>query len=349
MKKAALVVGARPQFIKTAPLISELGRFFRTILIHTGQHYDLMMSDTFFNELDIPEPDYHLELSGASAGKQIGRMLEGLESVFMHEKPDMAIVVGDTNSTLAGALAASKLGIYLAHVEAGVRSKNKRLPEQINRVMTDSVADCFLCPTPMAVDNLKIEGKTDNIYNTGDIIYDCLRLIEKQIPSKPAAIKNLPARFALATIHRAEAVDNEGIFKILLHSLGSSEIPIVFPVHPRTRKMLGRYGLYDSLPSQLLMTDPLGYADILSLIKRAEFVVTDSGGVQREAIFLNKPVFVARPETEWVEFAQAGLSRVCGYEFDLSCKFQPNENGSKLLNYLTRPSAANMAEVLNRL
>ena len=349
MKKAALVVGARPQFIKTAPLILELGQFFRTVLIHTGQHYDFMMSDTFFDELNLPEPDYHLEMANEPAGNQIGRMLVGLESVLSFEKPDISIVVGDTNSTLAGALAASKLGIYLTHVEAGLRSKNKRLPEQINRVVTDSITDCFLCPTPSAVENLKHEGKYENVFDTGDLIYDCLRLYEKQIPPFPAAVKNLPPKFALATIHRAEAVDNEDNLRNLLHSLGTSAIPIIFPIHPRTKKMLGRFKLEKLIPSQLLMLNPVGYADILSLIRISEFVITDSGGVQREAIFMGKPVIVARPETEWVEFAQSGLIQVSGYEFDLACKFNVPEDKVEYIRQLTRPAAKSMATIMARL
>jgi UDP-N-acetylglucosamine 2-epimerase len=349
MKKAALVVGARPQFIKTAPLILELGRFFRTVLIHTGQHYDFMMSDKFFDELNLPEPDYHLEMANLSVGRQTGRMLEGLESVLSFEKPDIAIVVGDTNSTLAGALAAAKLGIYLIHVEAGLRSKDKRLPEQINRVVTDSITECFLCPTPSAVENLKHEGKNENVFDTGDLIYDCLRIYEKQIPPLPAAVKNLPPQFALTTIHRAEAVDNEDNLRILLHSLGTSKIPIAFPVHPRTKKMLSKFGLEEFIPPNLLMFQPVGYADILSLIRLSEFVVTDSGGVQREAIFMGKPVFVARPETEWLEFAESGLLRVSGYEFDLACIFRSPEGEAKNIRQLTRPAAKSMAEIIDNL
>jgi UDP-GlcNAc3NAcA epimerase len=312
MKKAALVVGARPQFIKTAPLILELGRFFKMVLIHTGQHYDFIMSEKFFDELAIPDPDYHLEASGKTPGKQIARMIQGLETAFIKEKPDLAIVVGDTNSTLAGAIAAAKVGLPLVHVEAGVRSKSKSLPEQINRLVTDSIADCFLCPTPKAVENLSNEGKSGHIYDTGDVIYDCLRLFEGKIPKAPVAFRNLPAKYILATIHRAEAVDVKENLANILRSFGTSPYPIVFPAHPRTMKMLQAFDLVKSLPGNLILIEPLGYLDILSLVRRSQLVVTDSGGVQRESIYLGKPVIVARPETEWTEFESLGWLKVAG-------------------------------------
>ncbi len=349
MKKAALVVGARPQFIKTAPLIIELGRFFNMVLIHTGQHYDFIMSEKFFDELAIPAPNYHLEASGKTPGKQIGRMIQGLEAAFKSEKPDLAIVVGDTNSTLAGTIAAVKFGLPLAHVEAGVRSKSKTLPEQINRLITDSVADYFLCPTPLAVENLKQEGKSDHLYDTGDVIYDCLRLYENRIPISPTSLRNLPAKFILATIHRAEAVDNKENLANILQSFDSASCPVVFPAHPRTVKMLQKFDLIKSLPGNLIMIDPLGYLDILSLVKRSTMVVTDSGGVQREAIYLGKPVIVARPETEWVEFEKHGWLKVAGYRFDLTEKFEAPVEKSADIVHLLRPAAAGMAAILGGL
>jgi UDP-GlcNAc3NAcA epimerase len=343
MKKAALVVGARPQFIKTAPLILELGRFFKMVLIHTGQHYDFMMSEKFFDELAIPDPDYHLEAAGKTPGKQIGRMIQGLEAAFIKEKPDLAIVVGDTNSTLAGAIAAVKFGLPLAHIEAGVRSKSKTLPEQINRLVTDSVSDYFLCPTPRAVENLQSEGKSINLYDTGDVIYDCLRLFESKIPKAPMAFSNLPGNFILATIHRAEAVDIKVNLTNILRSFGTSPYPVVFPAHPRTMKMLHTFDLVKTLPGNLILIDPLGYLDILSLVRRSQLVVTDSGGVQREAIYLGKPVIVARPETEWIEFENLGWLKVKGYSFDLTSKFDIPQKKSQELEYLLRPAAAEMA------
>ena len=349
MKKAALVVGTRPQFVKTAPLTLELGRFFQMVLIHTGQHYDFMMSKSFFGELGIPDPDYHLEAAKSLSGDGIGKMIDRLESILSYEKPDLVIVVGDTNSTLAGALAAVRLRLPLAHVEAGVRALDKKLPEQINRVMTDAVADYFLCPTPSAVQNLKREGKCDHIYDTGDVIYDCLRSFFERIPVKPESFESLPNRFALATIHRAEAVDNKENLKSVLISLESANLPVIFPVHPRTRKRIEAFGLWGNMPGNVRFTDPLGYLDILSLIKRSEFVVTDSGGVQREAVFLGKPVLVARPETEWRELEENHWLRVAGYSFDLSGGVDTEIGNRGVLEHLTRPASAEMARILGGL
>lgn len=346
MKKAALVVGARPQFIKTAPLILELGRFFQTVLIHTGQHYDFEMSDTFFEELKLPDPDYHLDAPGGGHGRQTARMLEGLDSVLRFEMPDLAIVVGDTNSTLAGALAAAKLAIPLAHVEAGVRSKDNSLPEQINRVVTDSISDCMLCPTPAAVENLRREGKSENVHDTGDVIYDCLRIFENDIPEKSSLTFELPPKYVLATLHRAEAVDDAGRLRDILHSLATSPFPVILPVHPRTRKMIDRYSLRFMISDNLLLTDPVGYTDLLSLMKSSQFVITDSGGVQREAVYLGKHVYVARPETEWRELEESGYVKVVGYNFDLSTEMPPSNQPHIDLTNLMRPASKNMAEVL---
>lgn len=346
MKKAALVVGARPQFIKTAPLILELGRFFQTVLIHTGQHYDFEMSDTFFEELKLPDPDYHLDTPGGGHGRQTARMLEGLDSVLRFEMPNLAIVVGDTNSTLAGALAAAKLAIPLAHVEAGVRSKDNSLPEQINRVVTDSVSDCMLCPTPAAVENLRREGKAENVHDTGDVIYDCLRMFENSIPDRPALPFELPPKYVLATLHRAEAVDDASRIKDIFHSLATSPFPVILPLHPRTRKMIDRYSLQSMIPDNLSLTDPVGYTDLLSLMRSSQFVITDSGGVQREAVFFGKHVYVARPETEWRELEESGYVKVVGYNFDLSTKMPPPDQPHIDLTNLMRPASKNMVDAL---
>ncbi len=346
MKKAALVVGARPQFIKAAPLIAEMGRFFEVILIHTGQHYDFMMSETFFNELDIPSPDYHLEINHGSAGKQTGEMIQRLEPIFDFERPDFVIVIGDTNSTLAGALAAAQQRLPLVHIEAGVRSKDEKLQEQINRKVTDSISDLFLCPSPSAVENLRREGKTEKVFDTGDILYDSLRLIENKIPSDLALSIDLPDKFVLMTLHRAEAVDNLENFKRVLSSLETSPFPIVFPVHPRTAKMITNFGLDESLSQKLLRINPLGFIDLLGLIKKSEFVITDSGGVQRESVFLNKTVFVARPESEWIDLQNMNMIRVVGYDFDLSKEDYSGSDLKSELKHLLRPSSKRMIEVL---
>ncbi len=347
MKKAALVVGARPQFIKIAPLIIEMGRFFETILIHTGQHYDIVMSDNIFKELRLPRPDYHLSSGQGSPGKQTGRMIEGLETVFDFEKPDFTVVVGDTNSTLAGAIASAKLRIPIVHLEAGVRSKDKFLPEQVNRVVTDSISDLFLCPDSIAVDNLKSEGKTEKVFNTGDIIYDCLRMHQKKILSRPANPSGLPEKYVLATLHRADAVDNELNFESILRSLGTSPHTVVFPIHPRSRKMIKGYSLESRLPDNILICDPVGYIDLLSLITSAEYIVTDSGGVQRESAFLGKPVIIARNETEWRELENAGSIFVKGYDFNLSGQVFAYAADGEILKHITRPSAVEMVNIIN--
>jgi len=346
-KKAALVVGARPQFIKTAPLVMELGRFFEIILIHTGQHYDFMMSDTFFEELNLPDPDYHLGVSWAGDGKQTARMMEGLDNIFSHERSDLTIAVGEKNSTLAGAIASSKLRIPVAHIEAGVRSKDKYLPEQINRVITDSISDCFLCPTPSSVENLDNEGKTDNVYDTGDILYDCLRLFKTKIEKSDISKFELPARYALITVHRADAVDKSENLKKLLSSLSTLSIPALFPIHPRTRKMIDKFGLWNDVPPGIRIIDPVGYIDLLSLIKAAEFVITDSGGVQREAAFFKKPVILAREESEWVELVSSGSVMVKGYKFDMSEQPVNADSDYSSIKHLFRSSAAEMVEILN--
>jgi UDP-N-acetylglucosamine 2-epimerase len=348
MKKAALVIGARPQFIKTAPLIQRLGRFFRVVLIHTGQHYDFSMSEIFFRQLQLRTPDYHLNAHGGTHGGQTGRMLSGLDSVLSFEKPEMVVVVGDTNSTLAGALAASKLRIPVVHVEAGVRSKDRQLPEQINRVVTDAIADCMLCPVPSAVENLNREGKFENVFDAGDVIYDCLRMFEKEIPDGPSVPPDLPQDFVLATVHRAEAVDDMNRLTNILSSLATSPYTVVFPSHPRTRKMISRFGLESRLPENVILMEPVGYVDLLCLIRLARFTVTDSGGVQREAAYFGKKTFVARPETEWRELEESGYVRVVGYEFDLT-ELAQDICGQYDLSSLMRPASKNMIEFINTL
>jgi UDP-GlcNAc3NAcA epimerase len=276
-------------------------------------------------------------------------MIDRLESILAVEKPDLVIVVGDTNSTLAGALAAVRLRLPLAHVEAGVRSKDSKLPEQINRVMTDAVADYFLCPTPSAVENLKSEGKCHYIHDTGDVIYDCLRLFLNRIPDKPPGLASLPTQFILATIHRAEAVDDKSNLESVLKSLGSADLPVIFPIHPRTRKMIASFGLQGKIPANITLIDPLGYLEILSLVRRSQFVITDSGGIQREAIYLGKTAVVARPETEWREFEENGWLKVAGYTFDLSKGIEVAFGSREKLDYLTRPASAEIARILGNL
>jgi UDP-GlcNAc3NAcA epimerase len=347
MNKAALVVGARPQFIKTAPLISELGRFWQMVLIHTGQHFDFMMSENFFRELSIPKPDYHLNIPQGTQGKQTGRMIEGLESVLKFENPELVIVVGDTNSTMAGAIAATKLRLPLTHVEAGVRANDKNLPEQINRVVTDSISDCFFCPSETEIRNLAAEGISENVFDSGDVIYDCLRMFEKFIPQIPQSLSDLPSEFVLATLHRAEAVDNRENLENILRSLSIMPFMVLFPIHPRTLKRLHEFNLFGSLPENIRLINPVGYLDILSLIRRAKLVVTDSGGIQREAVYLNKPVLIARPETEWLGLQKTGLLKIVGYSFSNLDFSEIITGNNAIIEHITRPASKMIAETLN--
>jgi len=315
--KILTVVGARPQFIKLAPLskiLRENG--VNEIIIHTGQHYDENMNDLFFKELEIPEPDYNLGIGSGNHGEQTGRMLIEIEKIMLKEKPDLVIVYGDTNSTLAGALAASKLHIKLAHVEAGLRSFNKRMPEEINRVLTDHVSDILFCPTQTAVENLKNEGITKGVYLVGDVMFDALVHFSKISDMKSNILERLnikPKEYYLATIHRAENTDNYERLKNILTAFSKMDEMVVFPIHPRTRKMINYYGLDDLLENDnVKVIDPVGYLDMLKLEKNAKAILTDSGGVQKEAFWLKVPCITLRDETEWIETVNLGWNRLVG-------------------------------------
>ncbi|WP_299238962.1 UDP-N-acetylglucosamine 2-epimerase (non-hydrolyzing) [Sulfurihydrogenibium sp.] len=315
--KILTVVGARPQFIKLAPLskiLRENG--INEIIVHTGQHYDENMNDLFFKELEIPEPDYNLGIGSGSHGEQTGRMLVEIEKIILKENPDLVIVYGDTNSTLAGALAASKLHVKLAHVEAGLRSFNKRMPEEINRVLTDHVSDILFCPTQTAVENLKNEGITNGVYLVGDVMFDALLHFSKISDIKSNILERLnikPKEYYLATIHRAENTDNYERLKNILTAFSKLDEMVVFPIHPRTRKMINYYGLDDLLENNnVKVIDPVGYLDMLKLEKNAKAILTDSGGVQKEAFWLKVPCITLRDETEWIETVNLGWNRLVG-------------------------------------
>jgi UDP-N-acetylglucosamine 2-epimerase len=307
------VVGARPQFIKVAPVSRALRREHREILVHTGQHYDDAMSATFFRELDLPEPDYNLEVGSGSHGRQTGRMLEAIESVLQVERPDWVLVYGDTNSTLAGALAAAKLDIPVAHVEAGVRSYNRAMAEEVNRTLTDRVARLLFCPTPSSVANLRREGITEGVRHVGDVMLDVLLTTLPVALGRSTILADLklqPDGYVLLTIHRAENVDDAGRLRRLVAALRRVEGPVVFPVHPRTRSRLEALGADGDLGSLVQLLPPAGYLDTLTLQAQARAVLTDSGGVQREAAFLGVPCLILRPETEWPELVELGASRL---------------------------------------
>ena len=312
--KLLTVIGARPQFIKAATVSRALARHFpgaREILVHTGQHYDANMSDVFFDELEIPRPDHHLGIGGGSHGQNTGRMLEKLDALMTDEQPDWVLVYGDTDSTLAGALAAAKLHIPVAHVEAGLRSFNRRMPEEINRILTDHVADMLFVPTQVARANLRNEGIGDaKIHMTGDVMYDAA-LHYRTRARQPQWFARLGAdAFALCTIHRAENTDDPDRMRGILAGLAQSRMPVVLPLHPRTRKQLAQHGL--ELPDTVHVVDPVGYLEMVWLESHCDLVVTDSGGVQKEAYFHGKPCVTLRDETEWVELVEAGANVLAG-------------------------------------
>jgi UDP-N-acetylglucosamine 2-epimerase len=316
--KIVTVVGARPQFIKAAPLSRALRASHHEILVHTGQHYDDAMSGVFFRELGIPRPDYNLGVGSGSHGAQTGEMLRRMEETLLTERPDRVIVFGDTNSTLAGALAAVKLQIPVAHVEAGLRSYNRAMPEEINRVVTDHLSDLLFSPTRTGVENLAREGLTQGVHLVGDVMFDALRMFLPIAQARSEAMQAFdlsPGGYALLTLHRAENVDQEERLRSLMEALGGIPMPVLFPAHPRTRARLDALGLTASLAPQIRLTEPVGYLDMLALQASARVILTDSGGVQREAFFLSVPSVILRKETEWPELVETGSSRLEGKNF----------------------------------
>jgi UDP-GlcNAc3NAcA epimerase len=318
------VVGARPQFVKAAALSAELRKRHTEHLIHTGQHYDDNMSAVFFRELGIPEPHKHLNVGSGPHGHQTGLMLARVEQCILELQPDVVIVYGDTNSTLAGSLAAVKLHVPVAHVEAGLRSYNRRMPEEINRILTDRVATWCFAPSQTAVQNLAKEGITRGVHEVGDIMADCVRHLAPRAKEHSTILDRLnvhPEEYAIATVHRAENTDDPARLAAILEGLRRCPWPVVFPVHPRTRAAMRRYrwnleqdgGPRGQLgPGQLLCIEPLGYLDMLQLQQHAAIVLTDSGGMQKEAYWLGVPCATLRDETEWVETVETGWNRLVG-------------------------------------
>ena len=329
-------VGARPQFIKCAPLSREIRKEYQEILVHTGQHYDPDMSEIFFSELQIPTPDYNLGVGSATHGQQTGQMLMKIEKVLATERPDIVLVYGDTNSTLAGALAAAKLHIPLAHVEAGLRSYDRTMPEEINRVLTDHCSDLLFCPSQTAVSNLKREGLTKGVYFTGDIMVDALLQNRDLANEKSTILKSLNLKkknFLLLTVHRPSNTDNQKNLFNIIKALGESGYQVIFPVHPRTKKILIKTELVKRLPPNISLINPLSYLDMLQLLTNATKVLTDSGGVQKEAFILKVPCVTLRENTEWIETLQDGWNILVGANCTEILQAIFKSNPLKLIGY----------------
>ncbi|HWZ42846.1 MAG TPA: UDP-N-acetylglucosamine 2-epimerase (non-hydrolyzing) [Candidatus Saccharimonadales bacterium] len=330
MKKLISIVGVRPQFVKAAMICAAVNGHnqkqarenrIQHLLLHTGQHYDYEMAAVFFQQLPLPEPDFNLGVGSGSHGAQTATMLKGIEKVLLKEKPDCVIVYGDTNSTLAGALAAVKLHIPTAHVESGLRSFNRVMPEEINRIATDHVSDLLFCPTKAAVQLLAKEGIRQNVYFSGDVMLDAVKAFAPVAAKRSVILNTLgvaPAKFILTTIHRAENTDSLERMRGLVETLCRVQQPIIFSVHPRLREKLNHEAGYQKLGKQLAqaahlkMVAPLSYLDMLHLESKARLIMTDSGGVQKEAYFVGTPCLTLRDETEWTETLQDGWNHLAG-------------------------------------
>jgi UDP-GlcNAc3NAcA epimerase len=321
------IVGARPQFVKAAMLVEAVRAHnrqdkkqrLRHTLLHTGQHYNHNLSDVFFQQMPLPKPKYNLGVGSGTHGKQTGQLLAGIEEVLLKEQPDVVMVYGDTNSTVAGALAASKLGMKVAHVEAGLRSFNRAMPEEINRVLTDHVSDVMFCPTETAVNHLANEGITKGVQLSGDVMLDAVLSFQKVADERSKILSSLGLKdgnYILFTVHRAENTDSEANLLNIFRLLADARYPVVFPIHPRTRVRTAQVpAMQDLLETiskspNVRMIDPVSYLDMLVLESHARVVMTDSGGVQKEAFFLGVPCLTLRNETEWVETLEGGWNRL---------------------------------------
>ena len=318
--KICTIVGARPQFIKSAVVSKNIisNKYLHEIIIHTGQHFDENMSHIFFDQMEMRKPDYNLGINSLSPGAMVGRQLEQLEKILQKVKPDFVLVYGDTNSTLAGALAGAQLDIPIAHVEAGLRSFNRSMPEEINRILTDHLSEICFVPTNNGFKNLVKEGiPSSKIYNVGDVMYDAAIYFGKIAEKKSKIIKKLflePKNFILATVHRQESTNDANNLKNIFSALEESPIKVIMPLHPRTKNALKRYDICPK--GKIKLIDPLGYLDMLMLEKNACVIVTDSGGVQKEAFFNKVPCIILRNETEWIELIENNVSTLVGLEKD---------------------------------
>jgi UDP-GlcNAc3NAcA epimerase len=353
--KIITVLGARPQFIKAALVSRELRKNHNEIIIHTGQHYNHELSDIFFDEMNIPQPDYNLGIGSDTHARQTGQMMIELEALFLKEKPDVVLVYGDTNSTLAAALAAVKLHVPVAHVEAGPRMNDKTIPEEVNRVVTDHISSMLFAPTPVCLDNLHREGLTQGVYLTGDVMLDCFLHFSKEAEKRTGILDNLSleqGNYLLATVHRASNTDTEENLREICKAFIelAQEIKLVFPVHPRAEKYLKQYGLYQALVDtpNIHLIKPVGYLEMLVLTKNAGKILTDSGGLQKEAYFAKVPCITLDTVSAWPETVEDGWNMVVGKEndrqqtqreniIDAVRSFEPNE---KQLNIFGNGKAA---------
>ena len=312
--KIITIVGARPQFVKASVISKKIRSKHREILIHTGQHYDNNMSEIFFCEMEIPRPDYNLHIGSGTHGKQTGEMLIQIEQILLSEKPEGVIVYGDTNSTLAGALAASKLHIPIFHIEAGLRSFNMTMPEEQNRRITDHISNLLFCPTNTAVCNLKNEGIVDGVFNVGDIMLDAVLHFSILAEQKQYMLDNLaifPQEYYLATIHRAENTDTIDKLGEIVGAFLELDKPVIMPVHPRSRIMIASIVNTMKVNNQVKFIEPVGYLEMLMLTNNACKIITDSGGLQKEAFFLQVPCITIRKETEWIETLNGNCNVLC--------------------------------------
>lgn len=351
------VVGARPQFIKAAPLSAELRKNHEECLVHTGQHYDDNMSDVFFRELNIPPPDVHLGVGSGSHAAQTAAMLTGIEQVLLEVKPDAVIIYGDTNSTVAGALAAAKLHIPVAHVEAGLRSFDRRMPEEINRVVADHLSTWLFAPSQVSVRQLAAEGIVEGVHDVGDIMADSVRLfapLARERSDVLARLKVESGEYFAATVHRAANTDDPERLASILKGLSNAPKTMVFPMHPRTRAAIRRHGLeaaIDNTSGKLLITDPLGYLDMLQLQQNAAVILTDSGGIQKEAYYLGLPCITLREKTEWIETVSVGWNRLAGVDptgiIEGLCYFEKHPPRERPVLYGDAFTARRIMEVFN--
>jgi len=357
MKKIVTILGARPQFVKAAVLSRIIASYneIEEVIVHTGQHFDVNMSDVFFKEMEIQKPKYNLDINGLGHGAMTGQMLDKIEKILVDENPQAVVVYGDTNSTIAGALAAKKMNIKVIHIEAGLRSYNMKMPEEINRILTDRISDLLLCPTDTAIENLDQEGFANfncKVVKSGDIMKDAVEFYSKTSAEKSSILSDLSLKnneFVLATIHRQENTDDLKKLKSIFEGLEqiNTSCKVVLPLHPRTKKILEKYNLAYNITT----IEPVGYFDMLELLKHCKMVITDSGGLQKEAFFNKKHCIIARAETEWVELVENGFAKIVGSDtakmLDVFQKFKNSATDFSVNLYGKNIGEGIYAEIIN--